>query len=217
MISEYIVRNGGFVAGCGFDDAFILRHSLASNVTELDAFKGSKYLQSDTRGIYRAVRDKLQAEKTVLFVGTPCQVSALCTYLGKEYENLYTVDFVCHGVSSRYAFDKFLSHADPEALPSSVSFRNKDCGYRDKKTCFEMRLVYPDKMIKSTTESGFYYWFSSSLSVRESCYKCPFVSTRRPSDITLADYIGQDLDDEDDRRPETRMAKSMVTKSSRAC
>jgi len=197
VLSEYVIKNGGNVAGCGFDEAFCLKHSLASNADELEGFKGSKYLQSYTVGIYRRVREQLQADQTVLFVGTPCQVSALRNYLRKEYDGLYTVDFVCHGVPSRHVFDKYLDSLNQTSAPISVQFRNKSQGYCNKKACSELQVEYPDKTVRNTTESGIYYWFASSLSVRESCYKCSFVSANRASDITLADYKGNDMDDTD--------------------
>lgn len=196
-ISEYVVKNEGFVAGCGFDETFCLKHNLASNLNELENFKGSKYLQSYTVGIYREVRTRLQEEKMVLFIGSPCQVSALNNYLGKSYDNLYTVDFVCHGVPSQYVFNKYVdSIASNEAI-QSIQFRNKKQGYRNKKACFESEIEFSDRTARNTTENGMYCWFASSLSIRESCYNCPFVSIYRSSDITLADYIGTDLSDKD--------------------
>lgn len=197
VISEYIISLGGVVAGCGYDEVLHLKHSMASTRAELEKFKGSKYLQSDTTGIYCKVRESLRTGKKVLFTGTPCQVSALRNYLGKDYNELYTLDFVCHGVSSQRVFDKYLESLNRSDAPVSVRFRNKEKGYRNKKACFALQIVYPDQTISTSTESGIYYWFSSSLSVRESCYNCPFVSTDRASDITLADYIGRDMDDAD--------------------
>lgn len=197
VLSEWIVRNGGVVAGCGFDEDLCLKHSLAESPDGLVRFQGSKYLQSDTVGIYRQVRERLGMGRPVLFVGTPCQVAALHNFLGKGHENLFTVDFVCHGVGSQLVFDKYLESLDPGRTPVSVRFRNKRQGYRNKKACFEMEVVYPDRTVRDSMESGIYYWFSSSLSVRESCYQCPFVSAERPSDMTLADYNGTDLDDAD--------------------
>lgn len=196
-LSEYVIRNKGFVAGCGFDDTFCLKHSLASSLDELQKFKGSKYLQSYTVGIYREVRTRLQEGRMVLFVGSPCQVSALNNYLGKEYDNLYTVDFVCHGVPSQYVFNKYLDSISSNVVPQSIQFRNKTHGYRNKKACAESEITFADKTVRNTTETGVYCWFASSLSIRESCYKCPFVSLNRTSDITLADYIGKDLSDKD--------------------
>lgn len=198
-ISEHVIQSGGAVVGCGYDDKMLLKHSVATNREALEAFKGSKYLQSYTAGIYRQVREQLKTGKPVLFIGSPCQVSALCKYLGREYDNLYTVDFVCHGVPSQYVFDKFLDSLDPTTRPLAVRFRNKSQGYRNIKACFEIEVGYPDRTVRNTAEAGVYGWFASSLSVRGSCYACPFVSLRRPSDITLADYIGKDMNDEDNR------------------
>ena len=197
VLSEWIVKNGGLVAGCGFDENLCLKHSMAANLDELENFKGSKYLQSNTAGIYRQVREQLRTGCPVLFVGTPCQVAGLQNFLGKRYDNLFTVDFVCHGVASQTVFDKYLESLNPQSGPISVRFRNKKQGYRNKNACFEMEVVYPDQTVRDPLESGIYYWFSSSLSVRESCYQCPFVSAERPSDITLADYNGTDIDDAD--------------------
>lgn len=196
-VSEYIVGLGGVVAGCGYDESLCLKHSIASRVDELEKFKGSKYLQSNTSGIYHQVQKQLQIGKVVLFTGTPCQVSALHNYLGRDYDNLYTLDFVCHGVFSQRVFDMYLESLNKRTAPVSVRFRNKEQGYSNKKACFALRIEYPDEIISSSLESGIYYWFSSSVSVRESCLNCPFVSTERASDLTLADYIGKDMDDLD--------------------
>lgn len=192
-LSEYVVRNEGFVAGCGFDDMFCLKHSLASSSNELQKFKGSKYLQSYMVGIYNEVRTRLQEGKMVLFIGSPCQVSALHNYLGKGYDNLFTVDFICHGVPSQYVFNKYIDSIATNDVLQSIKFRNKTHGYGNKKACAEFEIEFSDKTIRNTTETGVYFWFASSLSIRESCYKCPFVSLNRASDITLADYIGKDL------------------------
>ena len=197
VLSEYVVQNGGAVAGCGFDEALSLNHRLAFSPEELESFKGSKYLQSYTPGIYRQVKEQLLANKDVLFIGTPCQVSALNNYLGKTYDNLYTADLVCHGVPSRAILDKYLAFLDSTSAPLSVSFRNKTNGYRDKKSCSEMQVVYSDHTVRTSTKAGVYQWFALALSVRESCYKCPFVCADRTADITLADYVGNDLDDAD--------------------
>lgn len=197
VISEYIIKNSGVVAGCGFDDKILLKHSIASGAEELECFKGSKYLQSYTVGIYRQVREQLKTGKQVLFIGTPCQASALKNFLGKDYDNLFVVDFVCHGVLSQAVFDKYIDSLNQKDAPISVEFRNKTKGYRDKIACFEMQVEYPNKIIRNTQQAGIYRWFASGLGNRESCYDCSFVSVNRASDITLADYIGNDLDDTD--------------------
>ena len=44
----------------------------------------------------------------VCFIGTPCQVYGLKSYLRKEYDNLVTVDLVCHGTPSPKLWKKYL-------------------------------------------------------------------------------------------------------------
>jgi len=135
----------------------------------------------------------------VLFIGTPCQVSALNNYIGKEYANLITVDFVCHGVQSHKVFNKFLSSLGEADSPLLVEFRNKDHGYDDTKGRNEWNVVFPHKNIKASTDKGAFLWFASSLSLRASCYGCSFSAQKRCSDITVADYTGKDLTEEDKR------------------
>lgn len=68
----------------------------------------------------------LDNKKTVLFSGTPCQIRALKSFLGKNYENLITVDLFCHGAPSPKIWNKYLefANANNEHI-DSISFRDK--------------------------------------------------------------------------------------------
>ena len=57
-------------------------------------------------------KEVLDQGKLVLFTGTPCQIEGLYSYLGKEYDNLITVDVICHGVPSPLAWKKYLSRQE---------------------------------------------------------------------------------------------------------
>ena len=50
----------------------------------------------------------LNSGESVLFSGCPCQVAGLKAYLGKDYENLFTIDLICHGVPSNRAFKDYI-------------------------------------------------------------------------------------------------------------
>lgn len=58
----------------------------------------SKYVQSYVGINYKYVKEFLDAGKLVLFTGTPCQIAGLKTFFGKDYDNLYCIDIICHGV-----------------------------------------------------------------------------------------------------------------------
>ena len=195
LISEHIISNGGVVVGCGFDEKLVLKHSIAENSLELEKFKGSKYVQSNTAGIYRETESLLKTGKLVLFIGTPCQTSSLHNFLEKTYENLYVIDLICHGVSSQKILDKYIEKEIDEKI-ELVKFRNKDNGY---KNCAknELQFIYKDGIYSVPHNKGIVLWFASNLSTRESCYKCNFVNTKRSSDLTLADYNGADILEDD--------------------
>ncbi len=198
LVSEFFVSNKGKVVGCGFDDNLLLKHSVADNLFELEKFKGSKYIQSNTKGIYQSVKKLLDNAENVLFVGTPCQVSALCNFLSKPYDNLYTIDLACHGVSSQKVLNKHLKEIEfNNGKVIDIRFRNKDNGYKNG-ISNSMQYIFSDKIKCEPYNSCVGLWFASGVSLRESCYCCNFVSEMRTSDITLADYTGE-LKSEDEK------------------
>ena len=107
-ISDKILEDGGVVYGVGYRDRLTVCHKPASTKEQRDEFKGSKYVQSDTGNSFSQVKKDLENDLKVLFTGTPCQVSALKSFLRKDYDNLLTVDFVCHGVPSNKLWQDFL-------------------------------------------------------------------------------------------------------------
>lgn len=194
LLAEKTVSAGGVVCGCGFDENLTLRHSVATDKNQLERFKGSKYVQSNTAGIYAAAKKHLKAGTEVLFIGTPCQVSGLKAFLGKDYENLTTVDLVCHGVASQKILDRYLSQEKEPVL--DVKFRTKHKGYLSCQKN-DLILVCKDGKKEIHHETGIVLWFASGLSLRESCYACPFSELQRCADITLADYVGDDITADD--------------------
>ena len=108
LLCEYIISIGGIVCGALYDKNFVVKHSFARTLDECKAFQDSKYV-SDIRGIYPKIKSILKSNIPVLFSGTPCQVAGLKLYLRKDYNNLYTVDLVCHGVPSPLIFKDYLN------------------------------------------------------------------------------------------------------------
>jgi len=95
----------------------------------LNKIIGSKYFQSEAKGIYAKVKSLLLEGEEVLFCGTPCQSAALQAFLGKEYENLITIDFICRGINSPKAFRKYI-----EELEEKYDSKVKKVRLKSKKT-----------------------------------------------------------------------------------
>ena len=127
-ISDYILENGGVVYGAGYTDHFRVVDKRAVTRDERDEFKGSKYVQSDLRGVFRQVKKDLKDGLTVLFSGTPCQTAGLNSYIGKKLrENLFLVDIVCHGVPGPYMWRDYLAYLEKKQGSEIcwVNFRDK--------------------------------------------------------------------------------------------
>ena len=100
-MSREVIRRGGAVYGCSQKNYRTIRHIRVERNEDLELLKGSKYIQSEMGTIYADVSSDLRSGREVLFIGTPCQVAALYGYLQKPYDNLTTVDLICHGVPSQ--------------------------------------------------------------------------------------------------------------------
>ncbi len=187
-IAEYVIKNNGIVYGASFDNNFNVQHNYTTNINDLQKFRGSKYVQSDVKNTFREVRDFLNAGKMICYSGTPCQIEGLKKYLGKEYENLITVDVVCHAVPSPLVWRKYLHYQKKKLKMNNiiqVLFRDKSkYGYKYS----TMTIKADNKIYQAGVETDpFLRAFFEDLSVRPSCYNCQFKKQYRVSDFTIWD------------------------------
>lgn len=182
-----VIRRGGVVYGAGFTGHFHVAHKRAVTLQKLEELRGSKYVQSDMREVFPQVKADLRAGRTVLFSGTPCQVSGLQSYVGVKLQSqLYTVDLVCHGVPSPAVWHDYLDYVEQkEGEPcTGVNFRDKSFGWGTHEETF--RFASGRKITRST----YRYLFYKHYMLRESCFQCPYTNLKRCSDVTVADFWG---------------------------
>ena len=191
ILAEYILNNKGYVVGAAFD-GIKLKHIIIDNIKDLDRLKGSKYIQSDMGSIYNDIELLLKQGKIVLFTGTPCQCSALNKYLQKDYENLFCVDLICHGVPNQKLFERYISETiKPDENFIRMNFRNKNISewsFNHTTTLITDKSEYS----QSTSEDKYMLAFSKNLSLRKSCESCKFRCIPMQGDITLGDFWGVD-------------------------
>lgn len=96
------------VFGARFNEQWEVVHDYTERENELVLFRGSKYVQSKIGIAFEKAKFFLDNKRKVLFTGTPCQIAGLRKYLRKKYDNLLTVDFICHGVPSPLVWRKYL-------------------------------------------------------------------------------------------------------------
>ena len=107
-LAKKTIEKGGVVFGAVFDENWEVMHTYAETLDEVKPMMGSKYLQSRIGNSFRDAEKFLKEDREVLFIGSPCQVTALHNYLRKDYPNLLSIDFLCHGVPSPGVWRKYL-------------------------------------------------------------------------------------------------------------
>ena len=100
-LARYVLSQNGIVYGAKYsDDFYEVNHTRCDSIKELIPLLKSKYVRSNIGNTYKEAEEDLKSGKLVLYSGTPCQIAGLKCYLRKDYENLYTVDIICHGTPS---------------------------------------------------------------------------------------------------------------------
>lgn len=203
LIAEQILQKNGVVFGACFDKQWNVVHRYTETKEGLSRFRGSKYVQSHIGDSFLQAKRFLDEGREVLFSGTPCQIAGLKNFLRKPYQNLLTVDVVCHGVPSPKVWQKYLHESvckvyhirQSSSFPladkiANISFRSKEKGWKG----FCMSIVYKNqkKEVIPFYNDTYMNIFLSNLSLRPSCYACPAKLHHTQSDITLADFWGID-------------------------
>ena len=217
-LAETIIAEGGVVFGARFDEDWQVQLDCTDNVDGLKLFRGSKYVQARVEDTYKRTESYLKQGRKVLFSGTPCQIAGLRMYLGREYDNLLCVDFVCHGVPSPKVWERYLrelvarkcekntvlfssnklSISEENAFIKGISFRDKKLGWK------KFSFVFRGKLTKATAvgeknsvlfsamhrDDVYMRAFLSDLILRPSCYDCRCKSGKSGADITIADFWG---------------------------
>ena len=190
-MARQILREDGIVFGVAltsdFSEAVHIEISDYKNISKL---QGSKYLQSNTNDTFKKVKEYLIQGKKVLYSGVACQIAGLNNYLQRDYENLYTIDVLCHGVPSPKIWRKYLKEKKEEFHENvkSIAFRNKVTGWKK----YSMVINFSDgkSYFRPFNEDSYFKIFLGDIGLRPSCYQCKYKELERPSDITLGDYWG---------------------------
>jgi coenzyme F420-reducing hydrogenase beta subunit len=190
-LAEQMYKQDGYVGGAIFNDDFSVRQFISSEKKDLDILRNSKYVQSESQGFYKQVKELLDKDEKVLVCSLPCQIAAIKSYLKKEYENLITVDLICRNINSPKILKKYIEYLE-EQFGSKVVYlkhKNKELGWRQ----LTLKVVFENGKVLYDTKDTSYFtvgFISTSVFGRPSCYDCKFKGFPRISDITIGDFWG---------------------------
>lgn len=186
VLAKVVLDNNGVVFGAVWTDEFYVRHIGISSEQNLSFLSKSKYLQSDVGTSYSEARGKLEEGVQVLFSGCPCQIAGLNKYLGRSYDNLITIDLLCHYVPSAKVFNKYIDENFGLQNIKSFTFRDKTNGWNYD----SQKIIMNDDTIIMRNEKNDYFQkgFHARLFMNETCENCRFARLPRQGDITLGDF-----------------------------
>ena len=195
-IAKHILALDGVVFGAVFNEKIEVVHKKAESEYEFIPMRMSKYAQSYQGLCYKEAKEALDAGRKVLYSGCACQIAGLKSYLGKEYDNLYTIDLICYGVPAPGLLKEHLDNTFGKDKVESLRMRKK-LGWG---TCFAVTLKNGKKVLLNKKKEIYMIAFLKGAFLRRTCYGCRYSRLPRQGDFTMGDFwnkkkLGIKLDD----------------------
>lgn len=190
-LSKFIVQAEGYFCGVVWDkQACASKHFVTNDINRLGLFQGSRYSHSDVNEVFKEIRTLLIDGNTVLFSGTPCQVAGLKSFLRENYENLYTVDLICHGVPSKRVLRDRIKTIEKNSGKKVVNLKSRE---KTPNQYFTSTRYFHDDGTSTYVpiyRDTFFRCFVKNYCLRPNCYECMYSQKQRVADLTIGDYWG---------------------------
>lgn len=187
-VARYVLAQGGVVFGCSMDDEYHVKFISVDNEENLTLLHGSKYVQAEVGMIYREVKEVLKSGRLALMCACPCHIAGLKSYLRKGYDNLITMDLICHGVPSQAYFRDYVKDLLSRREKMGITtFRFR---YKPETCCKTQHNTSSQKNVYVGFYNKDYYmtYFLWGKGYRDSCYKCRYPGAEREGDFTIGDF-----------------------------
>lgn len=190
-ICRWGIENNYVIYGVIFDENWKAVYRKAVSLKECDAFRGSKYIQSDPMNSFEEIKHTLEDGGKVIFSGTPCYVKALRNFLKRDFDSLLTVDLICHGVPSPTIWEAYIRFLEKKEKSKiiSINMRDKRLGWNHR-SLTSVKFENNKEICDTPTSNTFMDGFGQELFFRPSCYECHFSNLNRPGDLTIGDFWG---------------------------
>lgn len=188
------VDGDAIIFGARFDSNFRVVHDYVVGSNNIAPFRKSKYIQSEIGNSFKRVKEFLVDNKRVVFSGTPCQIAALRTFLGRDYENLLLVEFICHGVGSPAVFRKAINEMSQHEKHAIISYTFRSKRGWPEYSGYVNYHEYNNGSGKLVLDDLYNIFFIGQYCMRRSCMEnCKYRNPSRYADLTIADSRGEKI------------------------
>lgn len=183
------MEQGGIVYGVSYSEGYKSAEYIAChNENDISMIRGSKYIQSAKKQLYPQIKHSIQSGEKVLAFGLPCEIAAVKSYLGKDYDHLITCELICHGPTSPKVQKRFV-----EMLEKRYQSKIQEFNVRYKEEVWSNPYVYARFRNGKIYKKALYktdFGFAFAHFIRPSCYHCQYKGDSRVADITIGDFWG---------------------------
>ena len=156
--------------------------------SDIEKYKGSRYVQGITGDALKIIKEYLLSGRYVLFIGTPCQVAGLYSFLGKNYDRLICCDLFCHGVVPSSYFKQELEYHRFKEY-DNITFR----GWNKREDFWFIVWNKGKKVLAKQGNVNYYIkGFADNVILREGCYNCGYSCAERVGDLSIGDFFSYD-------------------------
>lgn len=192
VLAYNFIQEGGYVCGAAWNEDFSVSHILIDRIEDIPKLQRSKYVRSDINEVLPQIGQLLLQNKSVMFVGCPCQVAALKHCFKDSLDKLLTVDLICSEAPSHKLFCQYLEENYDVNNIKEMGFREKSKGWRHD----SFYIIDKDNNIKIKDMEDYNQTaFHNRIMMYVHCEHCCFSYIPRQGDLTLADFWG--IDDHD--------------------
>lgn len=186
LLANYVIEKNGIIFGATFDKDFNVEITYTEN--DYSKMLGSKYVKSAIKTSFVDCKNFLDSGRLVLFTGTPCQIIGLKAFLKKEYENLITMDILCHGSPIAEIWQWYLKTFKKEI--ESINFRDKKESWEN----FYLTIKFKDGTVfsESYKTNRYYQLFLQNKILSSQCYDCKNCVNSK-ADVTTGDAWSKDF------------------------
>ena len=180
LLCEKIISNGGFICGPVFDSDLNVIFKLMTDISELKRIKDTRYAPNDIGNIYKEIKEKVESNKPVMFIGNPCQVAGVRNFIGKK-NNLITVDLLCEGLPSKGVYRQYLKEISEGKKITDIQFRPT------AQPLGTTLIKFNDGSEKIRSNDLYLSAVSNDLIKYDACEECIYADMPRQGDISIGD------------------------------
>lgn len=195
-LNRYFINNNCYICGVVYNDDFkSAKYIITNKIEDMEKIKSSKYIQIDKEDTFKKVQKLLINNKKVLFIGLPCDVAGLKSFLVKDFKNLYTVSLICMGPTSQIIQEKFIDNIESKKSSDVTEFnvRSKKRGWGAPNHIYYKLKNGKDEVMPFNQNA---FGRSFEIIYKDSCTYCKFKLKNSKSDMIIGDYWGVQENDE---------------------